>query len=99
MNTLDLFFEWDSSKERINIQKHRIDFRTASQVFLDPMRIERFDEDHSKDEERYLTIGCVNDRVCILSVIYTERKNKIRIISARYANAEERESYYEYCLL
>ena len=40
-------FEWDEKKEEINIQKHGIDFRTASLVFGDDNRIERYDEAHS----------------------------------------------------
>lgn len=40
-------FEWDEEKEKINIEKHGIDFRTAVQVFLDENRIEFFDERHS----------------------------------------------------
>lgn len=50
-------FEFDEEKNRINIKKHGIDFRSAARVFFDYDRIEIFDETHSDDEDRYDTIG------------------------------------------
>lgn len=91
MNILE--FEWDEEKNRINKRKHGIDFNTALHVFDDEDRIEIYDIEHSLGEDRYNTIGCVHD---ILFVVYTERKDKIRIISARLASATERRLYYDY---
>lgn len=89
---MNLQFEWDEEKEQINIAKHGIDFVTASHVFLDPYRLEIFDEKHSTaDEDRYITIGVVAD---VLTVVYTERINALRIISARIATKKEKERYY-----
>ncbi|SCW42896.1 hypothetical protein SAMN02910456_01063 [Ruminococcaceae bacterium YRB3002] len=100
MNTYsNSLFEWDSVKERINIQKHGIDFRTASNVFLDPIRIERFDWEHSQGEDRYITVGMVEKNLLVLNVVYTDRENTIRIISARKANKEEVRQYNEHSLL
>jgi len=99
MNTQGFIFEWDSAKERINISKHGIDFKVASQVFLDNMRIERFDKLHSDDEERFRTIGIAQDLLYVLSVVYTSKDNVIRIISARFANRKEIEEYNEYRIL
>lgn len=84
-------FEWDEEKERINIQKHGISFEAAVKVFLDQERIEIYDEEHSIDEDRYITIGMAGD---VLFVVYTERVPKIRLISARLATARERKVYY-----
>jgi uncharacterized DUF497 family protein len=50
-------FEYDEEKNRINIKKHGIDFRSAARVFFDYDRIEIVDENHSNYEERYDTIG------------------------------------------
>ena len=50
-------FEYDEEKNRINIRKHGIDFRSAARVFFDYDRIEAFDDAHSLEEERYNTIG------------------------------------------
>lgn len=84
-------FEWDSDKAALNWQKHTVDFEEAAKVFDDPNRIERFDDEHSDYEDRWITIGKVND---ILFVVYTERVNAIRLISARRATAQERSDYY-----
>ena len=52
-----MVFEYDEDKNRINIRKHGISFRSAARVFFDYDRIEMFDEVNSMDEERYDTIG------------------------------------------
>ena len=89
----DICFEWNDTKETANIKKHGIDFSTAAQVFLDENRIEFFDKEHSFiGEERFITIGRVKD---IITVVYTERVNALRIISARIATRSEREEYYD----
>ena len=90
--TLLPHFEWDEEKSRQNLKKHRISFDAASKVFLDPDRIELYDELHSFDEERYITIGIVHD---VVFVVYTMRAEIIRIISARMATSYERSLYYE----
>jgi len=84
-------FEWDDEKERLNYAKHKIHFETATAVFDDENRIEWYDTAHSGYEDRYNTIGMVRN---ILFVVYTERRDKIRIISARLATAAERRLYY-----
>ena len=88
---MSLRFEWDEEKNKINIQKHGIAFETAAKVFADTNRIEIYDEAHSIDEDRYITIGLAGD---ILFVVYTERCSGIRMISARLASARERNLYY-----
>ena len=88
-------FEWDKEKEKTNIKKHGIDFETASWVFNDSFRIERYDKEHSIDEDRYITIGEVCGRPLVIYVAYTERKDVIRLISARKATAREKRRYYD----
>ena len=61
-------FEWDEEKNRINRQKHSISFETAMLVFNDDNRIEIYDFEHSGDEDRYNTIGCINN--ILLSVYW-----------------------------
>ena len=85
-------FEWDEEKNKINMEKHGIDFDTAMLVFNDLQRIEIYDIEHSLEEDRYNTIGMVND---VLFVVYTERKDNIRLISARLATKLERSIYYD----
>lgn len=50
-------FDWDSRKALSNIKKHGISFEQAAQVFLDPLAITVFDETHSSNEERWITLG------------------------------------------
>ena len=82
----DLIFEWDDEKNQINKRKHHVSFETAANVFFDDNRIIKFD-----DEDRWKVIGKVND---VLFVIYTEREDRTRIISARRADKDERREYY-----
>lgn len=85
-------FEWDEEKNEINIRKHKISFETAAYVFDDPHYIEMYDFEHSKHEDRYIAIGKVGN---ILFVVFTERKDSIRLISARLATESERRLYYD----
>lgn len=90
-------FEWDDNKEQINIKKHGMDFETASHVFDDDNRLEIYDDLHSDYEDRYITIGMIDEITCIAMVVYTERgTDVIRIISARKATPKERRKYYDY---
>ena len=83
-------FEWDAVKASENLKKHKIAFEDAIYVFQDENRVEFYDAEHSGEEDRYVAIGMVGK---VLFVVFTERKDIIRIISARKANAAER-SYY-----
>lgn len=85
-------FEWDEEKNQINIKKHAISFEQALHVFTDPMYIEMYDFEHSVDEDRYVALGKVGD---VLFVVFTERREAIRIISARLATEAERRIYYD----
>ena len=85
-------FSWDEEKAESNKRKHGISFETAMQVFFDPYRIDEYDADHSGYEDRWLTIGCADPK--ILFVVYTERHETIRVISARRANKDEERNYY-----
>ena len=83
-------FEWDADKAALNLKKHGVRFETAALVFNDENRIEFYDSAHSLFEDRYNTIGKVDE---ILFVVYTERKSLTRIISARIATPAERRMY------
>ena len=88
-------FEWSDEKEKINIEKHGLNFSIAALVFGDNNRIERFDYSHSINEERYITIGRIKSTTTILFIVFSYINGKIRIISARKANKREEEVYYE----
>ena len=85
-------YEWDSEKEALNIKKHGLDFDTAILVFEDEDYIEWYDIENSQTEDRYHVLGMVHD---VLFVVYTERRDNIRIISARLATKQERILYYD----
>ena len=87
----EIKFEWDEEKAKQNYLKHKISFETASHIFDDENYIEMYDFEHSKDEDRYIVIGKVGE---ILFVVYTERGDRIRLISARLADKEEEAIYH-----
>ena len=93
-NSVKLVFEWDPAKAAANLKKHGVSFREATTVLADPLSITILDPDHSVDEERYLDLG-LSAQGRILVVIYTERGERVRIISARKATAAERRNYEE----
>lgn len=83
-----LIFEWDPKKARRNLEKHGISFEEASTVFGDPNAITIYDDEHSDDEDREITIG-FSAKVRIIVVSHTDRDGKIRIINARKATRTE----------
>ena len=87
----EYIIEWDDEKAEINWKKHKIKFNKAAEIFLDDYRIDEYDEEHSGEEERRKVIGMVEK---VLFVVYTERGEKLRLISARNATRREKEDYY-----
>ena len=87
--------EWDDDKNAINKQEHDLAFEDAQYVFADPERLERLDmsEGNTSGEERWQTLGKVGP---VLFVVYTERGENKRIITARPADKTERRSYNGY---
>jgi uncharacterized DUF497 family protein len=83
-------FEWDPAKAAGNLQKHGVSFETARKAFSDWNAVERFDDD--PDESRFVLLAMVDADV--VAVVYTERRNTIRIISARKATRHERKVYF-----
>ena len=92
---LKMTFEWDEKKNDINKKKHGISFEMAVRVFLDEKRVEKLDVEHSTlEEERFNIIGRVSDML-VLFVVATDKNGNTRIISARKAEEDEEEEYYE----
>ena len=87
-------FECDAAKARQNQIQHGIKFELAAQVFFDPYRIEIYDGREDYGEDRWATIGYAG--LALLFVVYTVRDGEtIRLISARKANARERQQYHQ----
>ncbi len=81
-------FEWDIEKEQSNRIKHGVSFDEAITIFADPLELTIPDPDHSERESRFLSIG-LSSQGRLLIVAYTERKERIRVISGREATAKE----------
>jgi uncharacterized DUF497 family protein len=93
-------FEWDRKKENINIKKHAISFEQASYVFADPFALNRYDEEHSEDEERWILLGkSLNQTILLVAHTFRDNDGKefVRIISARRATKREEKAYKERC--
>ena len=90
-----LEFEWDPAKADQNLKDHdEVSFDEATTVFRDTLSITIADPDHSDSENRFIDVG-MSHRGRLLVVSYTERGDKIRIISARRATRAERKNYEE----
>lgn len=91
-----LEFQWDENKNKTNKQKHKVSFEEATAVFYDENALMRYDGAHSDEEERFIIIGA-NKVGKILLVCHCLRDSDriIRIISARKADKEETNEYYE----
>jgi uncharacterized DUF497 family protein len=86
-------FEWDERKAAINLHRHKLSFWTASRVFDDVFALIEQDLSDDYGEDRFVAIGMVEDM--LITVVYTERGERIRIISARKANTHEQRKYYQ----
>ena len=87
-----LDFEWDDAKAAANFRKHGVTFEQAAYAFRDPFAVEWIDERAVYGEERVILLGMSGGQ--ILSVVYTERGERLRIISARRATKHEKDNYY-----
>ena len=87
-------FEWDPRKAAINLRDHGLSFEEAATALEDELALTGDDPDHSIDEARQITFG-VSSAERLLVVSYTERGERIRIISARLATRSERKLYEE----
>lgn len=88
---MDLQFEWDFKKALKNQEKHGVRFEVVTRIFLDLNRIQWREERKDYGEQRYLSIGLIENREFV--VVFTKRGEIIRIISARKANAREQRTY------
>lgn len=88
----DEAFEWDATKAQTNLAKHGVSFEAACRVFDDLFALDRLDLASAPSEARYIITGMVNG--LLLTVVYTERGERLRLISARKAAKHEQREYY-----
>lgn len=89
-----IHFEWDENKNKINKEKHGINFEEARTVFFDDAAIMFDDPEHSDKEDRFILLGMSDPaNLCIVCHCYRESDSVIRIISARKATKKEASRY------
>lgn len=86
-----LEFEWDSHKDTINQSKHGFSFQQARYAFFDPFGLTLADPTHSDEEIRFLRLAFLEGK--LVTVSFTQREQRIRIINCRGANRKERKIY------
>jgi len=89
---IDSRFEWDVTKATANWRDHGVTFDQGAKAISDPFAIEWIDDREAYDEERINLLGMCDG--VLLHVTYTERRERIRIISARRAERHEQNHYY-----
>jgi uncharacterized DUF497 family protein len=75
-------FEWEDQKATSNLQKHGVTFDEAVSVFAAALALTFADTDHLESEERSRTYG-ISNKGRLLLVVQTERRDNVRINSAR----------------
>ncbi|MGF1602875.1 MAG: BrnT family toxin [Thermosynechococcaceae cyanobacterium] len=83
--------EWDPNKAASNLQKHGVSFSDAEAVLFDPNALS-FEDETAQGEQRFVVIG-MDHLWRLLVVVYTDRGNRVRLISARPATRSERRQY------
>ena len=91
-------FEWDGRKAASNLKKHRVSFDEAVTVFYDPLAATFGDPDHSREENRLITVG-YSARGRLLVVSHVERVGATRLITARRATRCERKRHEDETLV
>jgi len=89
---IDEEFEWDDAKALSNLTKHKVSFEMARLVFDDAFAVLAVDTSVDYGEERFIITGMIEGR--LLSVVYTERVGRTRLISARKSSRTEQDGYY-----
>jgi uncharacterized DUF497 family protein len=96
---VDYVFEWNPDKARRNKKQHGISFEQAIMVFKDPKAISIYDTEHSKGEDRWITLGLsVNHGLVVVCHTFqwiSKSVARIRIFSSRKATRRERQQYSE----
>lgn len=87
----DKNFEWDDAKAAENEAKHDVSFEAAKLVFKDPFAVELLDDRRDYGEDRFILIGMAQG--VVLTVVYSQREERTRLISARRATRLEQDDY------
>lgn len=92
-----LVFDWDKKKEQDNVKKHGVSFEEARTTFYDENAMQFSDPDHSEDEDRFILLGASYKlNTLVVCHCYRESEAVVRIISARKADKDEINAYWDY---
>jgi len=92
---VQLVFEWDIKKNKINLNKHGVSFEEAKTVFYDEYAISYFDPEHSEDEDRFILLGMsFKLKTLVICHCFKQEEKNVRIISARKADKDEEKVYW-----
>jgi uncharacterized protein len=86
-------YVWDEPKRKSNLKKHGIDFRDAHLVYENPDKCTYDASRH--DEYRLMDVAMAVIKGRLLTLVYTESEEVVRVISFRNASREERKRYEE----
>ena len=86
-------FEWDEEKAKANLRKHGVDFGVTERFEFNTA-LEQLDDRHDYEEERIVAIGFIGPS--LFTLVYTERRDKIRVISLRKSKTIEIRKYAKY---
>ena len=86
-------FVWDPIKDVTNKKKHHVSFEDAVTTFLDKNALRIFDNDHSEYEDRWILLGLSHSLKLLVVIHLVVNEDTIRIISARKASKDEKNSY------
>jgi hypothetical protein len=89
---MGLLFEGDERKAAENLRRHGVSFDEAATTFGDPASLTIGDPAHSAEEDRFIILA-TSVRLRLLVTVFTEREDRIRIITSRRANDDERQQY------
>lgn len=96
---MEFNFEWDVKKARTNQKKHGVAFEHAATVFQDPRALSIYDQEHSDEEDRWITLGlAATGQMLVVHHTFEETDKdtvRLRIFSCRKATKRENQQYVE----
>ena len=86
-------YEWDENKWQSNLEKHGLDFVIAYKIYESVEKLTM--PSNYANESRWIDLAAVGEELIVLTLVYTYRKERVRVISLRKANRQERRLYHE----
>jgi uncharacterized DUF497 family protein len=84
-------YVWDEAKRKSNLKKHGLDFKDAYLIYENPDKCTY--EASREDEYRTMDVALAVIKGRLLTMVYAERGDDVRVISYRNSSREERKQY------